>query len=395
MGGYLKRAWETFPMDSIKRVETPTTLIRQEQVQRVRERQSGFMKAAAGDYGPILQREFRRFVPKHPLSGALTWMRNAMKPLVDGAMAQQKAPIPVDPAVLTRHIKETAYFLRADAVGVCALPRFATYSHRVDFYDPNAGETPCELDHKYAIAVLVDQDYRTSRAYTGSDWISNSMSMMSYATSGFIAIILAEYIRRLGYPAKAHYAPFYDVVLPPIILMAGLGEMSRIGDSVLHPFLGPRFKGAVVTTDLPLLPDKPIDFGLQDFCSKCKKCARECPSGAISDGKKEMFNGYEKWPVDVKKCTKMRVGNQKGSGCGTCVKVCPWSKPYTPFHRSVNWLMRHSGVARSVAVWGDDLLGYGKAHPEDKWWLDLEDVDGVVQLPRKSSVKQPWIVDGE
>jgi hypothetical protein len=40
------------------------------------------------------------------------------------------------------------------------------------------------------------------------------MSMMSYATSGFIAIILADYIRRLGYPAKAHYAPFYDVVLP-------------------------------------------------------------------------------------------------------------------------------------------------------------------------------------
>ena len=47
---------------------------------------------------------------------------------------------------------------------------------------------------------------------------------MAYATSGFIAIILADYIRRLGYPAKAHYAPYYDVVLPPIILSAGLGE---------------------------------------------------------------------------------------------------------------------------------------------------------------------------
>ena len=89
--------------------------------------------------------------------------------------------------------------------------------------------------------------------------------MMAYATSGFIAIILAAYVRRLGYPAKAHYAPYYDVVLPPIILLAGLGEMSRIGDSVLHPFLGPRFKGAVVTTDLPLLPDKPINFALPGF----------------------------------------------------------------------------------------------------------------------------------
>jgi len=284
MSGYHKRDWEPFPMEKLRRVDRPTTLIDESKIQRVRERQSGFCKAAAGDYGPRLQKEMRRFVPKHPLSGALSWMRNNMRPFIDGLVAAHKAPIPTDPAALTRHVKETAYFLRADAVGVCELPRFAVYSHKFDFMKPDAGEQEIELDHKYAIAVLIDQDDRTSKAYTGSDWISNAMSMMSYATSGFIAIILADYIRRLGYPAKAHYAPFYDVNLPPIILMAGLGEMSRIGDSVLHPFLGPRFKGAVVTTDLPLLPDKPIDFGLQDFCSKCKKCARECPSGAISDG---------------------------------------------------------------------------------------------------------------
>lgn len=385
MSGYHKRDWETFPMHTLKRVDRPTTLINEEKVQRVRERDAGFCKATAGDYGSMLQREFRRFVPKHPLSGALSLMRYAMKPLIDGIAASQRAPIPADnPEVITRHVKETAYFLRADAVGVCELPRYAVYSHKFDFMNPDAGETPIELNHKYAIVVLVDQDYRTSQAYTGSDWISNAMSMLSYSTTGFIAIILAEYIRRLGYPAKAHYAPFYDMVLPPIILLAGLGEMSRIGDSVLHPFLGPRFKGAVVTTDLPLLPDKPIDFGLQDFCSKCKKCARECPSNAISDGDKEMYNGYEKWPLDVKKCTGMRVGNQKGSGCGTCIKVCPWSKSYTPFHRAVGWTMRHSGIARSLAIWADDLIGYGKPDYSRKWWFDLEDVngDGILTIPQ-------------
>ena len=118
---------------------------------------------------------------------------------------------------------------------------------------------------------------------------------MSYSASGFIACILADYIRRLGYPARAHHARNYQVVLPPILLWAGLGEMSRIGDCVLHPFLGPRFKAAVVTTDLPLLPDKPIDFGLQDFCSKCKKCARECPSGA-SDRRRQ---GDVQWLREV------------------------------------------------------------------------------------------------
>ena len=126
-----------------------------------------------------------------------------MMPLVDGMVAAQNAPLPTDPAALTRHIKETAYFLRADAVGVCKLPSYAVYSHRFDFMKPDAGEVPVELNHKYAIAILIDQDYKTSQAYTGSDWISNAMSMMSYATSGFIAIILADYIRRLGYPAMA------------------------------------------------------------------------------------------------------------------------------------------------------------------------------------------------
>ncbi len=384
MGGYLKRDWETFPTHQLKRVDKPTTKIIEDQINRVSERQAGFCKAAAGDYGKRLQKEFFRFVPKHPLSGSIAWMRDNMRPFRDGNMAGGKAPLPDNKKAITRHIKETAYFLRSDAVGVCELPAYAVYSHQFSFKNMDQGEVPVSLDHTHAIAVLIDQDERTNQAFSGSDWISNSMSMMSYATSGFIAITLAEYIRRLGYSAKAHYAPYYDLMVPPILLMAGLGEMCRIGDTVLHPFMGPRFKAAVVTTDLPMVPDKPIDFGLQDFCRQCKKCARECPSGAISDGEKIMFNGYEKWPVDVKKCTTMRVGNQHGSGCGTCVKVCPWSKPYTPFHRAVNWTMRHIKFARRFGIWGDDLMGYGKPDYKNKWWFDLEDKkgDGKLSVPK-------------
>jgi reductive dehalogenase len=159
--------------------------------------------------------------------------------------------------------------------------------------------------------------------------------------------------------------------------------MSRIGDIIVNPFLGPRFKAAVVTTDLPLQADKPIDFGLQDFCRKCKKCARECPSQAISDGDTVIHNHYEKWPLDVKKCTSFRVGNQKGSSCGTCLTVCPWNKPYTPFHRAVGWAMRKIPLARNLAILGDDLFGYGKPDQRKKWWLDLEDAkgDGILQVP--------------
>ena len=386
MSGYHKRNPEPFPVHTLKRVDRPTTIIDDDKVQRVSQCDEGFNKARKGLYGPTLKKEVGRSVDKHPLSGAEQWMMGKMRPLVDGIVAKQKAPIPDNPQALSRHIKETAYFLRADAVGICKLPPYAVYSHLFDHNNAESDGIPVELNHKYAIAILVDQDWRTANAFTGHDWISNSMSMLAYSNSGFIAIILADYIRRLGYPARAHYASNYQVVLPPILLWAGLGEMSRIGDCIVNPFLGPRFKGAVVTTDLPLAPDKPIDFGLQDYCSKCKKCAKYCPGGALSDGAKEMHNGYEKWPTDVEKCTKMRMGNQKGSGCGTCIKVCPWNKPYTPFHRVVGWMVRKSSLARSIAIWGDDLMGYGKPDYTHKWWFDLEDVegDGLLQIPSKN-----------
>jgi len=372
---------DPYPVEILKRVDRPTTIVREDQVQRVDERESGFNRALRGDFGPQLSKERHRFVSKHPLSASLVNMQFVLSEIVDGMVAAQKAPLPEDPKIMARHIKETAYFLRADLVGICELPPYAVYSHSMQ-----TGE-PVELNHKYAIAIVVDQDWKTARATVGNDWISNSMSFLAYSTSGFIACILADYIRRLGYPARAHHARNYQVVVPPILLMAGLGEVCRIGDIVLNPFLGPRFKASVVTTDLPLAVDKPIDFGLQDFCSKCGKCARYCPSGAISFGDKVMYNGYEKWPNDVEKCTRQRVGNKTGSGCGVCVAVCPWNKPYTPFHRFVQWSMRNIPWTRRFAVWGDDLLGYGKPKKEYKWWLDLEEVDGVLRVPEKAGYR--------
>ncbi|MBW2138864.1 MAG: 4Fe-4S binding protein [Deltaproteobacteria bacterium] len=287
-------------MEVLRRVDHPTTLIKEDEVQRVDERESGFNRARRGDFGPYIQKEVARFVGKYPLSAALAEMTGNLADLVDGEIATQKAPSTDDPEAMARHIKSVAYFLRADIVGICQLPSYAVYSHSM------ATGEPIELNHKYAVAIVIDQDYKTSAAAVGNDWISASMSFLSYSTSGFIACILADYIRRLGYPARAHHARNYQVVVPPILLWAGIGEMCRVGDIVLSPFLGTRFKAAVVTTDLPMATDKPIDFGLQDFCSKCGKCARYCPSGAIPFGKDAttMHNGYKKWANDVDKCTK-------------------------------------------------------------------------------------------
>jgi ferredoxin len=185
----------------------------------------------------------------------------------------------------------------------------------------------------------------------------------------------------MDHSARAHSNAHSEVIHNPAILMAGLGEVSRIGDTILNPFIGPRSKSVVFTTDLPMAIDSPIDFGLQNFCESCRKCARECPCNAIPYGPKVMFNGYEIWKADVEKCTKYRVTNMKGSACGRCMKMCPWNREDTV--EAEAWMRRaiaEPAAARALAE-EDDAQGNGARNPVKRWWFDLEVVDGVAGKP--------------
>jgi len=103
---------DSYPVEFLKRVDRPTTLINDDEVQRVDERESGFMRCRRGDFGLSFQKEVDRFIQKFPLSGALAWMAGNLKDMVEGIASEHKAPLPDDPEVLARHIKQTAYFMR-------------------------------------------------------------------------------------------------------------------------------------------------------------------------------------------------------------------------------------------------------------------------------------------
>jgi hypothetical protein len=180
------RRLDPYPVEKLKRVDRPTTLVRDDEVQRVDERESGFNRALRGNFGPYLSEERHRFVAKHPLSGALVQMQFTLSDIVDGVVAASKAPLPDDPELISRHIKETAYFLRADLVGICELPPYSVYSHSME-----TGE-PVELNHKYAIAIVIDQDFKTAEATVGNDWISNSMSFFGLVYLGFYCMYLGR-----------------------------------------------------------------------------------------------------------------------------------------------------------------------------------------------------------
>ncbi|MFH1651707.1 MAG: reductive dehalogenase domain-containing protein, partial [Chloroflexota bacterium] len=241
-----------YPMEKLKRVPRPTTLVTDD-IERADERESGFNRATRGDFGEAVAAARRR-PQKDPISGAEAITSRLFIPAADGEVASSIAPLPQNPSILSRHIKRLGYFLRADVVGICRLPPYAVYRY-------NKAGDPVELDHKYAIVMLVDQDYETINASTGDDWIAEAQPFRGYSNAALIASTMARYIRKLGYPARAQHTGTYQITVPPLLLMAGIGEVSRIG-IILNPFLGPRFKASVVTTDLPLEPDMPVDFGL-------------------------------------------------------------------------------------------------------------------------------------
>nr|WP_277346391.1 reductive dehalogenase domain-containing protein [Novosphingobium sp. ERW19] len=242
--------------------------------------------------------------------------------------------------------------------------------------------SPIAAYHKYAVCMLIDQGFETMEGASGDDWISASQSMRAYMRGAEIAGVIAAHCRALGYSARTHTNADSEIIHNPVIVMSGLGEVSRIGDTLINPFIGPRSKSVVLTTNLPMTVDQPIDFNLQSFCESCRKCARECPCNAISFGPKILFNGYEVWKADVEKCAKYRITQQKGSACGRCMKTCPWNREDTITARELIWRsIEHPELARAIAL-DDDLQGNGSRNPVKKWWFDLEVVDGIAQRPR-------------
>jgi ferredoxin len=395
-----------WPMERIRRVAQPTTMIDRARIQRVPKRADLFTRALAGDLGPRAQKERTRFAVKHPLAFAMTPLIRGLVPLQGPREKLQPTGWGgdlSDPLRNAQSIKALGHFLGADFVGICEAEPWMWYSH-----DEVEGR-PIEPYHRVAVVMLIDQGFETMEGASGDDWISGAQSMRAYLRGALIAGLMAAHVRRMGFGARAHSNAHSEVLHLPAVLMAGLGELSRIGELVLNPFIGPRSKSVVFTTDLPLAVDQPIDFGLQDTCAQCLKCARECPCNAIPYGPKTVFNGYEIWKPDVEKCGKYRLTNMKGSACGRCMKTCPFNSEDLVAYEQRLWQAIEDagspqgaggarprppegeeedlGAARRLLesrrrfIEQDDRMGGGERNPVKRWWWDLEIVGGVVQAP--------------
>jgi len=365
------------------------------EVQRFDEQDGGFSLAIRGLLGEKAKYGYLTQGVRAPIALSLGFTVGFVSgpEAVDGPVSPTRLPIP-DPEQMSQHIKDLAYYLRADEVGIGKMPSFAYYASTMTPpqgafasgavpLDAPIVKTPVTASLPNVIVVAVEQHLETYLASTGYDGISNSQSVRCYHASANIAVIMAQYIRTLGYNARAQHFGNYEAVMGPCLIAAGMGELTRTGDCVAHPRFGFRSKVAAVTTDLPLAPDKPIDFGMLDFCRVCKKCADECPSKAITlDPDPVPYNGYLRWNTDSKKCTEFRCSNEEGVNCGRCIKVCPWSsKEDSWFHEAGIWIGSQGQASSRLLKSIDDMFGYGtEVIDKYKWWLEWPELYKI-QIP--------------
>ncbi|MCK5820876.1 MAG: reductive dehalogenase [Bacteroidales bacterium] len=220
---------------------------------------------------------------------------------------------------------------------------------------------------KNVIALAFEEDY---------DGITNSPGRLASAATGdgysrmaVTAHKLAEFIRALGYQAIP--AGNGTALSIPIAIDAGLGELGRNG-LLVTPKYGPRVRIAKVFTDMPLIPDPPIRFGVKEFCEACMICANDCPSGSIStegqtwEGKSvSNNNGTKKWYIIPETCN-----DYNGFSCSNCKRNCPFNKPNNSW---IHKLIRDNIKLKSksldkVMVKLDQAGGYGEESSSTEFW---------------------------
>ena len=271
--------------------------------------------------------------------------------LVDGPVGPDEQQI--DPKEGSAILKRLALHLGAAEVGIARLNPHWVYSHVGR--GPEQWGAEIKNDHPYVIAFSVEMAY--SQVQEAPLIGISEETALQYLHAQRISIVLAHYIRRLGYQARAHVSGSnYQIMLPPVAYDAGLGELGRLG-YLISPKFGARIRLGAVTTEIPLVADKPIQFGVQDFCEKCRKCAENCPPGAIPTGSRTMVRGVEKWQLGIEKC--YHYWRVIGTDCGLCMKVCPFSHPDNLIHNILRAGIKGSSFARSVSLLGDGLF-YGK-----------------------------------
>jgi reductive dehalogenase len=282
----------------------------------------------------------------------------------DGADVRQEMGTPEEAAAEIKHV---ARAFGADLVGITQLDERWQYTHK--FSATTLREKPNELPEGVNSVIVLAQamDYDLIRTVPSA--LSGVATGLGYSQDALVLLSLAQYIRNLGYQA---IASMNDTALAiPLAIQAGLGEYGRHGLLITKEF-GPRVRLGKVFTDMPLAVDRPIRFGVKEFCQMCRLCSSACPVKAIPAGEPstERYNqsnikGIRKWSVDGEKC--FGYWAAQNSDCSICIRVCPYNKDYAKWQHRL-WRKLAGTRLRQMMLNLHLKLGYGQRMKPSLWW---------------------------
>jgi len=172
----------------------------------------------------------------------------------------------------------------------------------------------------------------------------------------------------------------------PFGIFAGNGEQSRTCH-LMTPHFGIMTRRSIsFTTNMPIEPRKPMDFGGTRFCKSCRRCAERCPTYAMGDEKYTETNydtgpghrpGFKGWRLDWGLC---KSANSP-SYCGSCHGICPFNHQSDALiHKMVRFTASSTSLFNKFFGMGDRFMRFAEPQTdktlEDWWYRDLKTYKG-------------------
>lgn len=98
-----------YPLEKLKRVERLTVDI-VEDSPRVDEKEMAFAKCRLGGFGDVLKKRMEDFTVRVPIGASYYHFQKYLNDYPENEVAPEKAPLPEDTRIVTRHIKKDGLF---------------------------------------------------------------------------------------------------------------------------------------------------------------------------------------------------------------------------------------------------------------------------------------------
>ncbi|HZC10259.1 MAG TPA: 4Fe-4S dicluster domain-containing protein [Mycobacterium sp.] len=213
-------------------------------------------------------------------------------------------PKPCDPQQMTDELKAYAAEIGISATGVTAFDQKFTFAEHVG-----------KAFGDHVVVCVLEQNYDATQRIPAVR--SEEAALAAYGELEDRMVLLAQWLQERGWRARPEDFEGESMFIPYAVA-AGLGQLGLNGQ-LLTPHAGSRCRLNILTTNAPLVHDRPKEFGIEGICDRCQICVRRCPVGAITKVRKE-HRGITKAKINTKRCLPLMM---QSAGCSICMKVCP------------------------------------------------------------------------